>query len=127
MLVILVVCLFLQSWRDVNSRCRRAGVSDRYIRRHAGAGVSITLTLFGMVLAIGIVVDDAIVVVENCERHMTQGNCLAKNAAKRAMEEVTGRVIAICAGVKRGIRARRLSRRYHREFYSNSPSRFPLP
>lgn len=37
-----------------------------------------TLTLFGMVLAIGIVVDDAIVVVENCERHMTQGGFLRR-------------------------------------------------
>ncbi len=54
-----------------------------------------TLTLFGMVLAIGIVVDDAIVVVENVERHMTQDGLSPKDAAKKAMDEVTGPVIAI--------------------------------
>ena len=53
-----------------------------------------TLTLFGMVLAIGMVVDDAIVVVENVERHMGEC-CSSKEAAKRAMGEVTGPVIAI--------------------------------
>ena len=53
-----------------------------------------TLTLFGMVLAIGIVVDDAIVVVENVERHIGEG-LSPKDAAKKAMEEVTGPVIAI--------------------------------
>jgi HAE1 family hydrophobic/amphiphilic exporter-1/multidrug efflux pump len=53
-----------------------------------------TLTLFGMVLAIGIVVDDAIVVVENVERHMERG-LPPKEAAKQAMEEVTGPIIAI--------------------------------
>ena len=54
-----------------------------------------TLTLFGMVLAIGMVVDDAIVVVENVERHMVEECCSSKEAAKRAMREVTGPVIAI--------------------------------
>ena len=53
-----------------------------------------TLTLFGMVLAIGMVVDDAIVVVENVERHIEEG-LSPKDAAKKAMEEVTGPVIAI--------------------------------
>ena len=54
-----------------------------------------TITLFGMVLAIGIVVDDAIVVVENVERHMREDRVSAKEAAKRAMSEVTAPVIAI--------------------------------
>jgi HAE1 family hydrophobic/amphiphilic exporter-1/multidrug efflux pump len=54
-----------------------------------------TLTLFGMILAIGLVVDDAIIVVENVERHMKEECCSAKDAAKRAMAEVTGPVIAI--------------------------------
>jgi HAE1 family hydrophobic/amphiphilic exporter-1/multidrug efflux pump len=54
-----------------------------------------TLTLFGMVLAIGLVVDDAIIVVENVERHMKEECCSSKEAAKRAMAEVTGPVIAI--------------------------------
>lgn len=96
-LVILVVYLFLQSWRA--TLIPGVAVPVSLIGTFAGMqalGFSInTLTLFGMVLAIGIVVDDAIVVVENCERHMTQGKLSAKNAAKRAMEEVTGPVIAI--------------------------------
>ena len=54
-----------------------------------------TLTLFGMVLAIGIVVDDAIVVVENCRASYDQGRLSPKEAAKKAMDEVTGPVIAI--------------------------------
>jgi multidrug efflux pump len=60
------------------------------------AGFSINmLTLFGMILAIGIVVDDAIVVIENTERNMTQFGLPPKEAAKRAMSEVSGAVIAI--------------------------------
>lgn len=96
-LVILVVYLFLQSWRA--TLIPGVAVPVSLIGTFAGMqalGFSInTLTLFGMVLAIGIVVDDAIVVVENCERHMTQGKLSPKQAAKRAMEEVTGPVIAI--------------------------------
>ena len=53
------------------------------------------LTLFGMILAIGLVVDDAIVVVENTERNMVQFKLDAKTAAKRAMDEVSGPVIAV--------------------------------
>ena len=53
------------------------------------------LTLFGMILAIGLVVDDAIVVVENTERNMVEYGLSPKEAAKRAMSEVTGPVIAI--------------------------------
>ena len=95
-LVILVVYLFLQSWRATVIPAVAVPVS--LIGTFAGMeflGFSInTLTLFGMVLAIGIVVDDAIVVVENVERHMEHG-LAPKDAAKRAMEEVTGPVIAI--------------------------------
>ncbi|MBS0169436.1 MAG: multidrug efflux RND transporter permease subunit [Nitrospira sp.] len=96
-LVILVVYLFLQSWRA--TLIPGVAVPVSLIGAFAGMqalGFSInTLTLFGMVLVIGIVVDDAIVVVENCERHMSQGGLSPKAAAKRAMEEVTGPVIAI--------------------------------
>jgi multidrug efflux pump len=53
------------------------------------------LTLFGMILAIGIVVDDAIVVVENTERNLVEHHLSPRDAAKRAMDEVTGPVIAI--------------------------------
>jgi len=54
-----------------------------------------TLTLFGMVLAIGIVVDDAIVVLENVERHHARGAPPARDAAIKAMTEVTKPVVAI--------------------------------
>src|SRR3546814_9068381 len=53
-----------------------------------------TLSLFGLVLSIGIVVDDAIVVVENVERHIGLGE-VPREAARKAMAEVTGPIIAI--------------------------------
>ena len=53
------------------------------------------LTLLALVMAIGLVVDDAIVVVENVERHITQGRLSPREAARKAMDEVTGPVIAI--------------------------------
>ena len=97
LLVILVVFLFLQSWRATLIPALAVPVS--LIGTLAGMealGFSInTLTLFGMVLAIGIVVDDAIVVVENVERHMAKSGLSPKDAAKMAMGEVTGPVIAI--------------------------------
>ena len=58
-------------------------------------GFSINLlTLFGLVLAVGLVVDDAIVVVENVSRHIEKGETDAREAARRAMDEVTGPVVA---------------------------------
>ncbi|SCY47814.1 hydrophobic/amphiphilic exporter-1, HAE1 family/multidrug efflux pump [Nitrosospira sp. Nl5] len=97
LLVILVVFVFLQNWRA--TLIPAVAVPISLIGTLAGMealGFSInTLTLFGMVLAIGIVVDDAIVVVENVERHMTKGGLSARDAAKRAMDEVAGPVIAI--------------------------------
>jgi HAE1 family hydrophobic/amphiphilic exporter-1/multidrug efflux pump len=96
LLVILVVYLFLQSWRATLIPVVAVPVS--LIGAFAGMaalGFSInTLTLFGMVLAIGLVVDDAIIVVENVERHMERG-LAPKEAARKALEEVTGPVIAI--------------------------------
>ncbi len=95
-LVILVVFLFLQSWRATLIPAIAVPVS--LIGTFAGLAVldfSInTLTLFGMVLAIGIVVDDAIIVVENVERHMTKGGLSRRDAVKQAMTEVTGPVVA---------------------------------
>ncbi len=95
-LVILVVFLFLQSWRATLIPALAVPIS--LIGTLAGMealGFSInTLTLFGMILAIGIVVDDAIIVVENAERQMTQGGLSPRDAAKKSMNEVTGPVIA---------------------------------
>ncbi len=97
LLVILVVFVFLQSWRATLIPAIAVPISlIGTLAGMAALGFSInTLTLFGMVLAIGIVVDDAIVVVENVERHMTQGGLLPREAAKKAMDEVTSPVIAI--------------------------------
>jgi hydrophobe/amphiphile efflux-1 (HAE1) family protein len=95
-LVVIVVVLFLQTWRA--SVIPLVAVPVSIIGTFAVLlwfGFSInTLTLFGLVLAIGIVVDDAIVVVENVERNIEQG-LQPKEAANRAMEEVTGPIIAI--------------------------------
>ncbi len=96
-LVFLVVFLFLQNWRA--TLIPFAAVPVSLIGTFAGLfllGYSInTLTLFGMVLAIGIVVDDAIVVLENVERIMQEEHKEAREAAIKAMTEVTGPVIAI--------------------------------
>ncbi len=96
-LVILVVYLFLQNWRATLIPLLAVPVS--IVGTFAGMhllGFSInTLTLFGMILAIGIVVDDAIVVIENVERNMHEFGLDPKEAARRAMDEVTGPVIAI--------------------------------
>src|SRR5207253_1879024 len=91
-LVFLVVFLFLQNWRATLIPFTAVPVS--LIGTFAGLlalGYSInTLTLFGMVLAIGIVVDDAIVVLENVERIMREEHAEAREAAVKAMHEVTG-------------------------------------
>ncbi|KML46656.1 RND transporter [Burkholderia cepacia] len=96
-LVIAVVFLFLQSWRATVIPVVAVFVS--VIGSFAGLlalGFSINLlTLFALVLAIGIVVDDAIVVVENVERNMHEFGLSPHDATLRAMEEVTGPVIAI--------------------------------
>jgi hydrophobe/amphiphile efflux-1 (HAE1) family protein len=97
LLVFLVVYLFLQNWRATLIPTLAVPVS--LIGTFAGLfalGYSInTLTLFGMVLAIGIVVDDAIVVLENVERIMHEEHLAAREAAIKAMKEVTGPVVAI--------------------------------
>jgi len=96
-LVVFVVFLFLQSLRLTIIPTLAVPVS--ILGTFVGMlllGYSINmLTLFGMILAIGIVVDDAIVVIENTERNMTEFGLSPKDAAKRAMTEVSGPVIAI--------------------------------
>ena len=95
-LVVLVVILFLQTWRA--SIIPLIAVPVSIVGTFAVLyllGFSInTLSLFGMVLAIGIVVDDAIVVVENVERHIEHG-AAPLQAAHLAMKEVSGPIIAI--------------------------------
>jgi hydrophobe/amphiphile efflux-1 (HAE1) family protein len=96
-LVVLVVFIFLQKLRATLIPVLALLIS--IVGTFAGMyalGFSInTLTLFGMVLAIGIVVDDAIVVVENIERNMRQFKLSGREAAKKAMDEVSAPVIAI--------------------------------
>ncbi len=97
LLVILVVFIFLQSWRATLIPVLAIPVS---LIGTFGAfsllGFTInTLTMFAMVLAIGLVVDDAIVVVEAVEHHMRYSGLGPKEATKRAMSEVSGPVIAI--------------------------------
>jgi hydrophobe/amphiphile efflux-1 (HAE1) family protein len=96
LMVVIVVVLFLQTWRA--SIIPLAAVPISIVGTFAvmlATGFSInTLSLFGLVLAIGIVVDDAIVVVENVERHIEEG-LSPLDASHRAMEEVSGPIIAI--------------------------------
>jgi multidrug efflux pump len=95
-LVVLVVIIFLQTWRA--SIIPLVAVPVSVIGTFAvmlGFGFSInTLSLFGLVLAIGIVVDDAIVVVENVERNIANG-LSPRDATVQAMKEVSGPIIAI--------------------------------
>ncbi|MCS5561670.1 MAG: efflux RND transporter permease subunit, partial [Marinobacter nauticus] len=96
LLVVLVVTLFLQTWRA--SIIPLLAVPISIVGTFAALyllGYSInTLTLFGLVLAIGIVVDDAIVVVENVERNIEEG-LTPLAAAHQAMKEVSGPIVAI--------------------------------
>ena len=96
-LVIAVVYLFLQNFRATLIPILAVPVS--IIGAFAGMyilGFSINLlTLFGLILAIGIVVDDAIIVLENVERIMSEEGLSPKEAAIKAMEEVSGPVVAV--------------------------------
>jgi hydrophobe/amphiphile efflux-1 (HAE1) family protein len=96
LLVVLVVVIFLQTWRA--SIIPLLAVPVSVVGTFAvllALGFSInTLTLFGLVLSIGIVVDDAIVVVENVERNIEEG-LNPRDAAVKAMHEVSGPIIAI--------------------------------
>ena len=95
-LVFVVVLLFLQNWRATLIPMLAVPVSlIGTFAVMAGLGFSLNnLSLFGLVLAIGIVVDDAIVVVENVERLISQGKP-AREAARQAMREVSGALVAI--------------------------------
>jgi len=98
LLVVLVVVLFLQSWRASIIPLVAVPISlvGTLAMMHLFGFSLNTLSLFGLVLSIGIVVDDAIVVVENVERHIALGKS-PKEAARAAMDEVTGPILAITA------------------------------
>jgi len=95
-LVIIVIFLFLQDWRSTFIPAITIPVSligTFIFVKLFGFSIN-TLTLFGITLATGLVVDDAIVVIENVERHITEGITEPHNAASVAMKEVAGAVIA---------------------------------
>ena len=95
-LVILVVFLFLQNWRATIIPTVAIPVSlIGTFACMAGLGYSINLiTLFGLVLAIGIVVDDAIIVIENVERIMKEEGLSPRDATLKSMQQVTGPIVA---------------------------------
>ncbi|MGM9491935.1 efflux RND transporter permease subunit [Ideonella sp. YS5] len=95
-LVVLVVILFLQTWRAsiIPLLAVPVSVVGTFAVMHLGGFSINALSLFGLVLAIGIVVDDAIVVVENVERNIEAG-LSPREATYRAMREVSGPIIAI--------------------------------
>src|SRR4029077_1980535 len=95
-LVAIVVLLFLQDWKSLMLPIIDVGVSligTFAIMRLLGFSLN-NLTLFGLVLAIGIVVDDAIVVLENIERWLDKGLSV-REATIKAMGEITGPIVAI--------------------------------
>jgi len=96
-LVVLVMFIFLQNWRSTIIPAVTIPVSligTLAFVKLFGFSIN-TLTLFGLVLATGIVVDDAIVVIENIERHMRQYGKSARQAAHDAMQEVFSAVVVI--------------------------------
>lgn len=95
LIVMIVILLFLQSWRAVVIPMLTIPVSliaTFAVMKLMGFTIN-TLTLFGLVLAIAIVVDDAIVVVEDCSRIVDEGKMTPRQAAVKAMKELTGPVV----------------------------------
>jgi HAE1 family hydrophobic/amphiphilic exporter-1 len=95
-IVIVVIFLFLQSWRSTIIAAVTIPVSligTFIFAKLFGFSIN-TLTLFGITLATGLVVDDAIVVIENVERHLEEGVAEAHEATRIGMKEVTGAVVA---------------------------------
>ena len=96
-LVVLVIFLFLQNWRATLIPCLTIPVSligTFAVMQLLGFSIN-TLTLFGLILAIAIVVDDAIVVVENVTRILDEGKLNAREATEKAMEEITGPIVGV--------------------------------
>lgn len=95
LIVMLVIMLFLQNWRAVVIPMLTIPVSliaTFAVMKLMGFTIN-TLTLFGLVLAIAIVVDDAIVVVEDCSRIVDEGKMNSRQAAEKAMDELQGPVV----------------------------------
>lgn len=95
LIVMIVIMIFLQNWRAVIIPMLTIPVSliaTFAVMRLLGFSIN-TLTLFGLVLAIAIVVDDAIVVVEDCARIVDEGKLDKRQAAEKAMKELTGPVV----------------------------------
>lgn len=99
LLVVLVVFVFLQKWRTTLIPILAVPVSIiGTFATFVVLGFTInTLTLFALVLAIGMVVDDAIVVIENVEEHMAKDHMPVKESTEKAMDEVQGPIIATTA------------------------------
>ncbi len=96
-LVILVIFLFLQSWRATLIPCLTIPISligTLAIMELLGFSIN-TLTLFGLILAIAIVVDDAIVVVENVTRILDEEHLPPRQATEKAMDEISGPIIGV--------------------------------
>jgi multidrug efflux pump len=97
LLVVVVMFVFLQNWRATLIPAIAVPVvllGTFAVLKIAGFSIN-TLTMFGMVLAIGLLVDDAIVVVENVERIMTEEGLSPKDATRKSMDEITGALIGI--------------------------------
>lgn len=97
LLVVLVIFLFLQNFRAVIIPCITIPVSligTMAVMQLLGFSIN-TLTLFGLILAIAIVVDDAIVVVENASRYMETGKYTAREATTKAMGEIIGPIVGV--------------------------------
>ena len=111
-LVTVVVLLFLQDWKSVLLPMIGVVVSlvgTFTVMSMMGFTLN-NLTLFGLVLAIGIVVDDAIVVLENIERRLEKG-LSAREATIKAMDEITGPIFAITLVLSCSVAAQRVSQR----------------
>ena len=108
-LVLIVILVFLQDWRAMLVPATTVPVTIiGAFAAMAALGFSINLpTLFAIVLVIGIVVDDAIVIVEGVSRHVEEG-MPGREAAGKAMDELTGPVIGITLGADVGVHPRRV-------------------
>src|SRR5205085_1782296 len=96
-LVLIVILVFLQDWRAVLIPATTVPVTivGAFAALYAMGFTVNMLTLFGLVLAVGIVVDDAIVIVENATHHIDRGGLSPKEATIEAMSEVIGPIIGI--------------------------------